>query len=215
MISLLRLRPHAAVLDLCCGPGRHSLALAQRGFHVTGVDIRADYLEQARQQAESQELAIEFVQADMRQFCRPEAFDAAINLYTSFGYFEDPDEDHQVLTQVHRSLRDGGALLINGADLGKEILARTFQERTWHEQDGMLLLEERKISRNWTWYERHGIVLTAQGRQNYRFAHRVYSAAEIAALLTESGFRAVEISGGLDGAPYDHVARRLVAVARK
>lgn len=214
IVLLLEAEPNARFLDLCCGPGRHSLALARRGFAVTGVDIRADYLESARQHAKREGFAIEFVQGDMRQFCRPEAFDHAINVQTSFGYFEDPAEDQQVLLSMYRSLRVGGTLLMEM--IGKEVLARTFQERVWNRHtSGAILLEERKISRDWTWYERRGILLKDQTRQDYRFAHRVYSGAELAALLTESGFRSVEIIGDLAGAPYDHAAARLVVVAHK
>jgi hypothetical protein len=77
------------------------------------------------------------------------------------------------------------------------------------------LLEERTISKDWTWYERRGVLLKDQMRRDYRFAHRVYSAVELTWLLRECGFGSVEIYGDLAGAPYDHIARRLVAVARK
>jgi len=208
VVALLQVQPGGSFLDLCCGPGRHSLALARQGFRVTGVDIQAAYLESARKQAQAEALAAEFVQADMRRFCRPDAFDAAINIQTSFGYFEDQAENRQVLVNLQQSLRQGGALLLEM--VGKEILARDF-----HRHGEVILLEERTVSKNWTWYERQGIMLNGEQRQDYRFAHSIYSAAELEALLTESGFRSVAIYGDLAGGPYDHAARRLVAVARK
>jgi ubiquinone/menaquinone biosynthesis C-methylase UbiE len=99
-IRLLGISPGAKLLDLCCGPGRHALELARRGFHVTAVDRTATYLEQAKERAEQEGLPIEFVLADMRHFRRPGSFDAVLNLYTSFGYFEHPEEDKQVLENV-------------------------------------------------------------------------------------------------------------------
>jgi hypothetical protein len=100
--------------------------------------------------------------------------------------------------------------------VGKEVLARTFQERVWNEHSsGVIMLERRTISRDWTWYERQGILLRDQLRRDYRFAHRVYSAAELAFLLMECGFSTVNVYGDLTGAPYNHAATRLVAVARK
>ncbi len=212
-VALLGVKPKAAILDLCCGPGRHALELARRGFVVTGVDRTPSYLEQARKQAEAEGLTVEFVKADMREFCRPDAFDGIINMFTAFGYFEDPAEDQQVLVNVHHSLKPGGAFVID--IMGKEVLARIFRERDWHEENGCILLEERKISQAWIWIESRWIVLQGADRQEFRVSLRLYSAAELSALLQECGFTSVVVYGGLAGAPYDHTASRLVVVARK
>src|SRR5436305_2588561 len=139
-VAMLGITPPCQVLDLCCGPGRHALELARRGFDVVGVDRTAAYLDRARAAADQTSRA-SFVQDDMRHFCRPDSFDAVINLYTSFGYFDDPDDDRAVLRNVFRSLRPGGRFLMDL--LGKEVLARGFRERDWREQDGVTLLEER------------------------------------------------------------------------
>ena len=93
-------QPPPAALDLCCGPGRHSLELRRRGLRVTGVDRTASYLAQASARAAQERLdndLIEFVESDMREFFRPDAFQLVVNLYTSFGYFEDPADDVTVL----------------------------------------------------------------------------------------------------------------------
>jgi len=113
VVSLLGIEPGAHVLDLCCGVGRHSLELARRGFQVTGVDRTRPYLDRAARQAEAEGLKVEFVQSDMRDFCRPDAFDAVVNLFTSFGYFEDPEDDCQVALNMYRSLKSGGVFLID------------------------------------------------------------------------------------------------------
>ena len=87
-LDLMKIETEASILDLACGPGRHSLELARRGFQVTGVDRTAAYLEEARGRAKSEDLAVEFVQEDMRRFVRPDAYDGALSLFTSFGFFE-------------------------------------------------------------------------------------------------------------------------------
>jgi SAM-dependent methyltransferase len=212
-IALLGVAPGAAVLDLCCGPGRHSLELARRGFNVTGVDRTAMYLNQAREQAQAEGLEVEFVQRDMRRFIRLNAFDAAINMYTSFGYFKDPADDKKVLVNLHRSLKPGGALLID--TMGKEVLARVFVEREWSEQDGAIMLEERKLHPGWDWIDCRWVFLKGSRRTEVRFGHRLYSAVELSSLLLEAGFADVKAFGDLQGAPYDHTARRLIVVARK
>ncbi len=213
VVSLLGVEPGAHVLDLCCGVGRHSLALARRGFCVTGVDRTQPYLDRAAEQAEAEGLEVEFVQSDMRSFCRPDAFDAVVNLFTSFGYFEDPEDDRQVAANMYRSLKAGGVFLIDM--MGKEVLARIFRERDWYEEDGVLVLQERKIAQNWSWMENRWILLAGDSRTELNLSHRIYSAVELASLLTECGFAHVEAYGNLDGSAYDHLARRLVIVARK
>ena len=212
-VALAGLRPGMAVLDLGCGTGRHALELARRGLRVTGVDRTKAYLDKAAQAAEADGRPIELVQADMRSFRRPGAYDAAVNLFSSFGYFEDPEDDRRVARNILDSLRPGGALLIEM--MGKEILARTYQERSWVEEDGVILLEERRLDRAWSWIETRWILLIGDRRVEHRLSLRLYSAAELMALLSETGFRTVDAFGDLAGGPYDHTAKRLVVVAKK
>jgi SAM-dependent methyltransferase len=213
ILKLLRPAPRGAILDLCCGPGRHSLELTRRGFSVVGVDRTAAYVNEARKRAKSERLKVEFVKEDMRRFCRPRAFDAALNMFTSFGYFRNPKQDRRVLLNVHRSLKPGGKLLMDL--LGKEILARKFQERDWHEEQGVMFLEERKLSQGWSWIDSRWILLKGARRKEFLVSHRLYSAKELSDLLRGCGFEKVRVYGDLAGAEYDHNAKRLVVVARK
>lgn len=73
------------VLDLCCGPGRFSLELAKRGCRVTGVDLTPFLLDKARRAGEEAGLNVEWQRGDMRDFVRPDAFDLALSMFTSFG----------------------------------------------------------------------------------------------------------------------------------
>ena len=211
METLLGVEPGARVLDLCCGPGRHSLELARRGYVVTGVDRTAEYLRRARRKARREGLSVEFVKADMREFVRPGAFDAVANMFSAFGYFRDPEDDARVLRNVGESLRPGGRLLIDV--VGKEVLARIFLPRNWDEQDGVLYLQERQVTEDWSWIENRWIAIDATGRHETQVSHRVYSAVELRRLLVECGFAEVRVFGDLAGAPYDHKATRLVALA--
>jgi SAM-dependent methyltransferase len=213
IVALLKLAPPARILDLCCGVARHSLELARRGFRVTGMDRTETYLEEARSQAAKEKLKLELIRSDMREFRRANTFDAVLNMFTSFGYFPDPNEDRRVAENVYQSLRRGGVFLIDV--MGKEVLARVFRERDWHEEDSILVLEERKLSHNWSWIESHWTIITHNRRATFTVSHRLYSASELASLLGGCGFRKVQVHGGLDGTPYDQNARRLVAVARK
>lgn len=214
LLSRLDLPPGSRLLDLCCGPGRHSLELARRGYRVTAVDRTAAYLDEGRNRAAAERLEIEWVCEDMRRFARPGAFDGAINLFTSFGYFEDPADDLRVVRNLCESLRPGGRLVMDL--MGKERIARIFSERDWHWVDrerGLLMLEERRLSPGWGWIETTWTLIGETERHAETFGHRLYAGTELAGLLRQAGFGSVDLHGGVDGSPYDQAATRLVAVA--
>lgn len=211
--SLIGLQPGMRLLDLCCGVGRHALEFARRGFQVTGVDRTRVYLDRASAQAEAEGLDVEFIQGDMRTFCQPDTFDVVVNLFTSFGYFEDPGDDRQVVTNVYRSLKPDGIFLLEM--MGKEVLARVFRERDWDEEGEVLILQERKLSNNWDWLENRWILIKEDQRIELELAHRLYSAVELTSLLADCGFASTDVCGDLSGSPYDHTARRLVVAAYK
>ncbi|MCH7738003.1 MAG: class I SAM-dependent methyltransferase [Chloroflexi bacterium] len=213
ILSLTSVAPSARVLDLCCGMGRHALELARRGFSVTGVDRTVKFLDQARQQAREEGLTIEFLRQDMRAFRQPNSFDMALNLNTSFGYFEDPADDLQVIRNIHASLLPGGILVLQ--TIGKEVLARIFQERDWSEIEGSLFLQERRPAEDWGRMDVRWIKITSGQREEWSFTHRLFAATELAALMREAGFQSVKTYGDLEGGPYDNTARKLVIVAQK
>ena len=214
ILSLLQPAPGAAVLDLCCGPGRIALELARRGYRVTGVDRTAAYLREAASRARRENLDIEFIHEDMREFARPEAFDAAINFYTSFGYSEDPADDRRALENVFASLKPGGRLLLEA--MGREVLAAGFTPRDWHSPaGGLYLIEDRRIVDSWSAIETRWVLASEGGTREFTFRLRLYTGTEVRALLRDIGFSSVDIFGSLEGVPYDQNASRLVVLATK
>jgi SAM-dependent methyltransferase len=214
VLRLTQIPAGSRVLDLCCGPGRHSLELARRGFRVTAVDRSAEYLDRAGVRAEEEGLEIEFVQEDMRRFQRPSAFHLALNLYTSFGYFKDPQEDWRVGQNLCASLKPGGKLVMEM--MSREVLTRIFRERDWQPtDDGGFFLEERKPSPDWTWMDNRWILVKDGQVEEFHISLRLYGASELAALLRKCGFGDVKLFGSLGGTPYDHTAKRLAILAVK
>ena len=217
--ALLELSPGSSVLDMPCGFGRHSLELARRGHHVTGVDLSASYqgrLKRSIAEAEAELGALpgslEPVEADMRAFRRPGAYDVALNLYSSFGYFADPRDDWRVLENMLASLKPGGTLLMEM--MSKEILARDFQPRRFAERDGHIILERATILDNWRTSETHWTLIRGDQRWDRTFRTRLYSAAVLEGMLARVGFAGTAVYGSLWGIPYDHRAERLVVLAK-
>jgi 2-polyprenyl-3-methyl-5-hydroxy-6-metoxy-1,4-benzoquinol methylase len=201
------------LLDICCGFGRISAELARMGFSITGVDITESYLRTAREEAALENLDIEYINADARKFTRENYFDAAVNLYTSFGYFSDPKEDVLLLSNVYKSLKTGGAFIIE--TLGKEIAVLNFVETEWFERAGYTVLTEYEALDSWTILKNRWILIKDGKTYEKTFTQRLYAASELRALLLEAGFSAVDIYGGWNEIPYNHQAERLIVVGRK
>ncbi len=213
VVRLLKIRKNDRILDLSCGTGRHSLELARLGFDVVGVDRTTSFIEKAKQEAEKSNLKVEFVVGDMREYHQPNTFNIVLNLFGSFGYFEDPEDDRQVVRNMYASLCSGGRFLIE--TMGKEITARRFQERDWSEDGDTLVLAERKPHQNWGRIQTRWIVI----KDNQRFEHTVsvrsYSAVELSSLMSDCGLAKVQVYGDLEGIDYDQAAKRLVVIGTK
>ncbi len=203
-----------SVLDLACGPGRYTIPLAQAGYRVTGVDRTPFLLEKAREAANRAGVTVEWIEQDMRDFIRPAAFDLVINVFTSFGYFEDPAENRRVLDNIYKSLKPGGVFVFD--HLGKELLAARFvPTRSDVLPDGRIRFARQAITDDWTRIDAEWVLVDGNRASTFRLRHWIYSGQEIRELLAGAGFRDVSIYGSFDGAPYDPQALRLVAVARK
>lgn len=202
-----------SALDMACGPGRHSIPLAERGFKVTGVDRSPFLLARARARATDRGVNVEWVEADMRDFRRPAAFDLALSLFTSIGYFQDDAENQRVLDNIASSLRIGGALVVDV--LGKEVLARVFNPTGSDENPDGLVIQRRRVEGDWERIENEWILLRDGTTQTFLFEHWVYSAHELKEMLMRAGFADVRVYGNYHGDPYGLDAKRLVAVGRK
>jgi SAM-dependent methyltransferase len=110
LVERLRPAPGAAMLDLGCGAGRHSRALATRGFAVTGMDLAGESIRAARRQRTA---GATFLRHDMRVPFGHERFDHVFSFFTSFGYFETEEENQRIVRNMFDALRDCGTLVVD------------------------------------------------------------------------------------------------------
>jgi SAM-dependent methyltransferase len=200
-----------AVLDLACGPARHSRILAQQGFAVTGVDRSPFLLSKAREHTAG--VPVELVEADMREFVRPGAFDLALSLFTSFGYFDTRDEDLIVLRNVRASLKPGGTFVIDV--ISKEwLIAHGSPTRREEWPTGEIQVSSYDVLPGWGRVRIEWLLIKGDHVRRFTFEHNLYSGQELATMLERAGFADVQLFGSLDGTPYDASATRLVARAR-
>ena len=115
LISLLQAKPKARILDICSGNGRHAVAMALRGFRMTGVDIGPGAITLARETAKNLGLTVDFRELDVRELAIEDAFDGA---YLTCGGLSDfsPDDCNRLLAVVERALVPGGRAVIEYAD---------------------------------------------------------------------------------------------------
>lgn len=210
IIDLADMEKGMKVLDMPCGVGRHSIELKKKGFNVVGVDKTEAYIEDA-QQKEADD--IEFLQEDMKDFRRENSFDAVINWWNSFGYFENKEDDRKMLDNIQASLKEDGVLVM---DLwSKEISAMNDFSQHWTEEDGFYNLEKGRPKDNWKKVERTWIKVKDGETVEYTWEQRLYAASELEQMLKEVGFSNVDFYGNVEGDDFDDDADRLVVVAEK
>jgi SAM-dependent methyltransferase len=213
IVALLSLSPRARILDLACGHGRHAIPLARLGFQVCGYDLSQAFLDRARADAGEQGASVRWVQGDMRELPFEQEFDAAINVFTAFGYFADPEDDLRVLQEVRRTLAPGGRFLLE--TIHRDALMARFRNRSWDRTStGTLVLRERRLDLPTDVMHEDVLVIRPDGsRSKHQFAVRMRSLHSYLSLLSESGLEPLSWYGGLDGRPLELDSWRLVLVS--
>lgn len=209
----LRLVPGSAVLDVPCGDGRISLELAARGYEVTGVDASGHFVAEARRRAAEGGVSSRFEEGDMRELLFESEFDAAINFGGSFGYFDDAGND-RVAASVCRALRPGGRYLIDAVT--PETIFQDFRDRLWYESGDVLVLVNNRYDPGTGRIEADWMMVGPDGsREAQHSSMRIYSFAELQALVLKAGFDRVEGFDSDSPEPFHLGASRLFLVATK
>lgn len=186
-----------SVLDLNCGIGRHSIELGKRGITVMGTDLSLHYINVAKKRAKEQrvEKIVRFKVADMRRIAsslRGLQFDGIINLFTSFGYYDDATND-DILRQCAGLVRAKGFFALE--IMNRDWLVRTFQPRGFTRYKGLIRLEDRKfdvetsrVQATWTFLKQQSekqFILEKQVTIN----DRLWSLHELVETFRKNGWR--------------------------
>lgn len=209
---ILRLRKGKRVLDCPCGMGRISFGLAKLGLDVTGADLTALYIRRARKRAKEQGLNIPFLRCDMRELPFTNEFDAVVNWFTSFGYF-DQAGNLAVARAAFTALKPGGKFLIEMCN--KSFLLANFKPKGREDANGV------RIDRTSRWdatkSQIHNVWVFTKGRKRERhsFSHYLYSAPDMRKLLKKDGFRDIRFLGRPSPGRFTRHSKRMIAVATK
>ncbi len=211
IVKILNLTPGMRILDVGCGHGRIANRLARRGCRVVGLDRSLRFLNLARQEAQAHGLAAHYVQGDMRRLPMTGIFDAAISWFTSFGYFDDP-ENHQVLRELFRILKPGGGVIVEM--MNRDRLLKEFLPFLVTEREGHLMVDHHRYDPLSGRLETERTVIREGRIRRFRFSVRLFTFPELRDWLQETGFQEVR---GFDerGEPYTLATRRMIVTAVK
>ena len=208
---LAHLQPptQSRMLDLACGTGRHSIYLASKGYDVTGIDLSKRSIDLA---LKSKTDGLEFYVHDIRHLFRTNYFQFVFNFFTSFGYFEQENDNIKVLRAAHMALVPGGIMVIDflnatkvqqgtPGEFDKKIGEVDFKINNWC--DGGFIKKDIKL-------DDHGKVL--------HFMERVQALKldDFKGYFDKTGFKLKEVFGNYDLGAFDEAnSDRLILVIEK
>lgn len=214
VIRMLQLEDGQRVLDLACGFGRHSVLLAQKGFNVTGYDLSESFLKKAREIADSLLVALDLRQGDMREVPYDEEFDAVINMFTAFGFFDREDEDLKVLKGVYKALKPGGQFLMDV--INREFALADLSHRRWTNENSSYMLEERFFDYFNSRLELTNRLILANGEvKEANYSIRLYTLTEMLEMFNKANLVLTDVYGNFDGELYSARSPRMILVATK
>ncbi len=217
IINLLNLKPKAKILDCPCGYGRHSIGLAQKDFIVTGCDLNSKHLACAKKEAEKKSVKVKFMQANMLNIDFSAEFDAVINMFYSFGFFEKDEDNFKVLENFFHALKPNGQFLMH-TDVNIPFIEagkyKHDETRTTVNNQALRIVDnydsvKKRINGFW-------ILVDNKGNQIKKdYSVRVYTKEEFIELCKKAGFRFCQAYSDWDKKPYSDDSEDMMIVATK
>lgn len=209
----LALAPGARVLDVPCGGGRHAVALAQRGYRLTGIDRSTDFLAAARRAGAGVEPAITWRQGDMRELPAGGEFDAVYCFGNSFGYLE-PGETERFCVAVGGALRAGGRFAIDYGAVAESALSTLKPSFRIEAGDIVMEIENHYRVRE-SCLDTQYTFSRGEQRETCGSLQRVFTVAQVGRMLSDAGMELEHLFAGPDGQEYRLGSQRGFFVARK
>lgn len=209
------------VLDIACGNGRHSVLFAEEGMKVTGIDL-SDYLiskANSRKLTDYKDYAdnLSFEIRDMRNINHENSFDMAVNLFSSFGYFEDDNENERVIKSISGSLKKHGFFVLDF--LNKNFLVNRLVPFDVIRTEGKIIVQVREIKDNFVY--KHILIFKNTGDEypdlsQFTERIRLYTEDDFRKMLAENGMTVINLFGDYSGSKYDrNDSERLIIFSQK
>lgn len=211
LIQYLDLKPGQTILDNACGRGRHAHYLRQKGFKVHGLDLSPSSI------AHASAFAVEgliFKVHDMREFYDGGPFHAVFNLFTSFGYFDDRDEDLKILKSVYDELLPGGWFVLDFLNAPKVMEQVNLDSGTAvTERNGVRFETRKEIVGHKV--VKH-IIVADQGKiLNFRESVELLDRFALQRMLQMVGFKVRLVAGDYRLQAYQQLSDRCIFICQK
>ena len=206
------LKPGDKVLDLACGYGRHSIILARKGYCVTGYDLSADYIREAKQEAKKVEANVNFEQVDMRRLDLSKEYDVILSLSTSVAFY-DEEVNKDIFRRIYKALKNGGKFVFDQGNIFN--FAHTKIVKSEKLSDGRTHKYELTFDAVRCVLSRRSVLEDGQGRQEAGWDIRYYTLPELRILMKEIGFDIVKVYGDYDNSAYSVDSKRLITIMEK
>lgn len=182
-----------AVLDVGCGLGQHALEFARRGCLVVALDLALPMITRAAEEAQQENLRINFLHKDIRDIGFEGTFDAVVCVGTTFGFFDD-EQNREVLGRLATALKPGGRLLLEVVN--RDHVLPLQPNLQWFEGDGCVVMEETDFNYYSSRLSVKRTMMREDGRQTEsEYSIRLYSLHELGQMMQQVGFRVKEVSG--------------------
>lgn len=185
--SYLNLPENAKVLDLACGKGRHSVYLSKLGYDVTGADLSENSINEAKKHETN---GLHFMVHDMRKPFE-QKFDAVCNLFTSFGYFDNDEDNITTLKAIKESLSEYGFAVLDFMNVEKTIPNLVAEETK--NVDGIDFYITRRFENGYIYKD---ISFEEKGKK-YNFTERVkaFALSDFEKMMNDSGIYLLDVFG--------------------
>lgn len=211
----LPLKKDDKVLDIACGAGRHSLELARRGYMVTGFDLSSYLINEARNlcsKAPEKDLHVNFLINDMRHFNFNEKFELSVNLFTSFGYFEEDKENFSVIKNASDSIKKGGWFVLDF--INKEHIIENLVPYSRNKIGDEVLHQRRKIDGDFVVKDIR--IVSGSKELKYKEVLKLYSLSELKKAFSSFNLKIIKKYGDYFGNPYNlKESKRIILFAQK
>lgn len=220
IITFMNIEKYSAILDLCGGQGRHSLELARRGFQdITVLDYSRFLLEAGRKKAHDEDLPVQFMDSDARFIRLPDGrFQYIILMASSFGYFENDNENLKILSEAFRLLSPGGQLMLDIPD--RDYVIDNFKPSSFHRVNEDISVERQRQIKGNVIYSKETVYSDKKGCiREINYCMRLYSMNVLKKLLLNTGFAKVyfkkDFMNRSDLGDFGCMTNRMIAIAEK
>lgn len=213
VVAQLGLPSGARILDVGCGFGRHSIALAEYGYALTGIDSSAAMIAAAKERARQANVTVDFQQVRAEDFVTDRLFAGAICLFTTLGQFSDTGDNSALVERVYQALKPGSKLIVEVPQRESAIKQLRPADR-FGDDETYTAITRQYDAHDQTVTEAFSLVSPDHTRQ-FLLRYRLYSLAELQRLLVQAGFHVLDTYSDYTASPFDEDASIMIVVAEK